>query len=137
MLGGHRRDEPVEAGLAGELRVERRGDDVALADGDDPAVVEAGEDVDVGAGPLDDRGPDEHGVDRRVAEDRHVELGLERVELAAERVALDGHVEQRQDRRLAAGDLARQDDHPGARPEDRGARGRRGRGSARGGPSAR
>ena len=58
-------------------------------------------------------------VDRRPAEDRDLELRLERVELAPEGVALDGHVEERQDRRLAAGDLGGQDDHPGARPEDR------------------
>ena len=76
-------------------------------------------------------------VDRLVAEDRDRQLGLERVELAPERVALDGHVEERQDRRLAAGDLAGQHDHPGARPEDRRAASRRGRGSARAGPSAR
>ena len=57
VLGGHRGDEPVEPRLAGELGVERGGDDVALADGDDPAVVEAGEDVDAGAGPLDRSGP--------------------------------------------------------------------------------
>ena len=68
---------------------------------------------------LDHGGPDEHRVDRRVAEDRHAELRLERVELAAERVALHAHVEQRQDRLLAALDLLAQHDHPGARPEQR------------------
>ena len=94
------------------------GDDVPLADGHDPAVVQPREDVDAGAGPLDDRGADEHGVDRPSAEDVDVEVGLERLELSPERIALDGHVEQRQDRLLAAGDLAREDDHPGARPED-------------------
>ena len=119
VLGGHRRDEPMEARLAGELGVERGGDDVALPDGHDPAVVEPGQDVDLGAGPLDDRGADEDAMDRRAAEDRDVELRLERVELAPERIALDGHVEERQDRRLAAGDLGGQHDHPGTRPEDR------------------
>ena len=68
---------------------------------------------------LDDRRPDEHGVHRLVAEQRHHELRLERVELAPERVALDGDVEQRQDRLLVAGDLLRQHDHPGAGPEQR------------------
>ena len=42
VLGRHRRHQAVEARLAGELRVERGRDDVALADGDDPAVVERG-----------------------------------------------------------------------------------------------
>ena len=36
----------------------------------------------------------------------HVELALERVELAPERVAPDRDVEQRQDRLVAVGDLA-------------------------------
>ena len=49
VLGGHGRHQAVEARLAGELGVERGGDDVALADGDDPPVVEPGEDVDVRA----------------------------------------------------------------------------------------
>ena len=120
VLGGHRRDEPMEARLAGELGVERGGDDVA-AGGRRRSGRHRG-------GPgrprlrpsaLDDRGADEDGVDRRVTEDRDLQLGLERVELAAERVPLDGDVEQRQDRFFAAGDLVRQDDHPGARPEDR------------------
>src|SRR6266850_490016 len=48
VLRGHRRQEPVEARFAGELRMERGREDVPLADGDDPAVVEAGEDVDIG-----------------------------------------------------------------------------------------
>src|SRR6266540_3571340 len=50
-LGGPREvDEPaVQADLAAELGVERGGEQVALADGDDPAV-ELGEHLDVGAG---------------------------------------------------------------------------------------
>ena len=47
VLLGHRRDQPVEARLPGELGMERRGDDVPLADRHDPAVVEARQDVDV------------------------------------------------------------------------------------------
>jgi hypothetical protein len=73
----------------------------------------------VGYGPLDDRGADEHGMDRSIAEDIDRDLRFEGVELSTERVALDRHVEQGQDRRLAAGDVAAEDDHPGARPEDR------------------
>src|SRR5436305_9900652 len=44
VLGGHGRDQAVEARLACELGVERGRDDVALADGDDAAVIEAGHD---------------------------------------------------------------------------------------------
>ena len=87
----------MEAGLAGELGMERRGDHVALADRDDPAVIESGEDVDVGPDALDDRRADEDGVDRRVAQDGHRSVGLEGVQLAPEGVALDGHVEERED----------------------------------------
>ena len=89
------------------------------ADGHDPAVVEAGEDVHPGTDVLDDRGPDEDRMDRPLAEDGHVEIGLERVELAAEGVPLHHDVQERQDRLLVADDRATEDDHPGAGPEDR------------------
>src|SRR4051794_14198249 len=121
MLGRHRREEPVEARLAGHLRMEGGGEDVPLADRDDPAVLELGQDVDVGTRSLDDRRSDEDRVDGLVAEERHRHVGLERVELASEGVAADGDVEQRQDRIVAIGDLAREDDHPGTGPEHRGA----------------
>ena len=62
VLGRHRRHETVEAGLAGQLRMECRGDHVALADGHDPAIFEPGEDVDAGTGSLDYRGADEDAV---------------------------------------------------------------------------
>src|SRR6478735_5714116 len=84
VLRGHRCDEPVEARLARELGVERGRDDVLLADRDDPPVVEARDDVHVRPDRLDHGGADEHRVDGRVAEQRHRQLGLERVELAAE-----------------------------------------------------
>src|SRR3954452_13603293 len=111
----------METRLAGELGVERRGDDIALADGHDAAVIETCQDVDVRPRPIDDRRADEDRMDGRVTQDRDVELRLERVELTPERVALDGDVNQREDRRLAACDLAREDDHPGTGPEDRSA----------------
>ena len=60
----------MEPRLAGELRVESRGDHVPLTDRDDPAVLETGQDVDVRADVVDDRRPDEDRVDRPVAEDR-------------------------------------------------------------------
>src|SRR4051794_37307285 len=89
MFGCHRGQQPVEARLAGELGVERGGDEVSLADGDDATVVEPGEDVDAGAGPVDDRGADEDAVDPGVADQRHGQVRLERVELTPEGVALD------------------------------------------------
>jgi hypothetical protein len=46
----------VDARVAGELRVEGRGQDVALAD-EDGRAVHAGEDLDVGPGPAQLRGP--------------------------------------------------------------------------------
>src|SRR5258706_4378402 len=119
VLARHGRDEAVEAGFSRELRVERGRHDVSLAYGDDPAVVEAGEDVDVRPGPLDDRRPDEDAVDRLIAKHGNGQVGLERIELTPEGVALDGHIEQRQDRRFAAGDLAGKDDHARACPEER------------------
>src|SRR5947207_13675883 len=100
--------------------MERRSQDVLLPDRDDSAVVEARQDVDVGPGPLDDRRPDEHAVNRLVAEDRNLQVRFEGVELAAERVARDTDVQERQHRSLIAFDLAREDDHPGARPKQRG-----------------
>ena len=124
VLGGHRRHESMEARLAGQLRMERRGDDVALADGDDPAVVQPGEDVDVRTDPVDDRRPDEDAVDRSVAEDRDGDLALERVQLPTEGVPLDRDVEEREDGLLAADDVAGEQDHPGAGAEHRRAGGR-------------
>ena len=77
------------------------------------------QDVHVRSRALDHGRPDEHRVHGRVAQERHGQLRLERLQLPPERVALHGHVQQRQDGLLVAGDLARQDDHPRARPEQR------------------
>src|SRR4051794_33016361 len=126
VLARHRRYQAMETRLAGKLRMEGRGEHVSLSDGNDPAVIETSEDIDVGTDRFDDRRPDEDGVDRAVAEHRDAEVGLERVELSAEGVPLDADIEERQDGRLATDDLTRQDDHPGACPEEWGA----GRGQA-------
>ena len=119
VLAGHRCDETMEAGFAREFRMEGGRHDIALADGNDPAVVEPGKDVDVRAGSLDDGRPDENAVDGLIAEDGNGQLGFERVELPPEGVALDGHVEERQDRRFAADNLPGENDHARARPEER------------------
>ena len=99
--------------------MERGRDDVLLAHGDNPAILEACQDIDAFAGGFDDRRADEDGVDRPVAKDRNGQLDLERIELAPEGVALHRHVQQRQDRLLAALDRLRQHDHSRARPEQR------------------
>ncbi|MBF8291141.1 MAG: hypothetical protein HW391_2109 [Chloroflexi bacterium] len=119
MLGGHRRHEAMEAGLAGELRMERCGHDVPLADGHDPTVVQRREDVHARPGPLDDRCPNEHAVDGLIAKDRDAQIRLEGVELPTEGVAPDIDVEQWEDRLVAVQDPARQEDHPGAGAEHR------------------
>src|SRR6266702_1012478 len=69
VLARHRGNETMEARLAGQFRVERRGEHISFANGYDPAIVQARQDVNVWSGSLDDRGADEHAVDRLVAED--------------------------------------------------------------------
>src|SRR3954447_14334134 len=120
MLGRHRRDEPMETRLAGELGMEGGRDDVSLAHRDDASVFEAGKHVDSRPGPIDDRSPDEHGMNRLVTEERHRQLRLEGIELAPEGIALDADIQQRQDRLVATADVPGHDDHPGTRPEQRG-----------------
>ena len=112
----------MEAGFARQLGMERGGDDVALADGDDPSVSQPGEHVDPRPDVIDDGCADEHAVDWHVAEQRHRDVGLERLTLAPEGIALHADVEQRQDRLVPVGDATREEDHPGAGPEDRRAR---------------
>ena len=73
--------------------MERDGDYVALANGHDALVREPGQNLDAGAQALDYRSADEDGVDRSIAQDRHRQVRLERVELSAEGVPLDRHVE--------------------------------------------
>jgi hypothetical protein len=116
---GHGGDQAVDARLAGQLRMERDGDDIALPDRHDALVGQPGQNLYAGSHALDYGGSDEDRVHRAVAHDRHQQVGLERVELAPEGVALDGHVEQREDGLLAAGDLLGDDDHSGAGAEDR------------------
>ena len=111
----------MDAGFAGQLRVERDGDDIALPHRHDPLIGQSSQNLYTGSHALDYGGSDEDRVDRPVAQDRHRQIGLERVELAAEGVALDRHVDQREDGLLAAGDLLGDDDHARARAQNRGA----------------
>src|SRR3989442_15564133 len=84
VLARHRGDEAMEARLAGQFRVERRGEHISFANGYDPAIVQARQDVNVWSGSLDDRGADEHAVDRLGAADGKCQLGPEPGEPAPE-----------------------------------------------------
>ena len=79
--------------LSGDFGVERRPEKLLAADGDDPAVLQPSQRLDPRPDLLDERGADEHRVHRRFAEDGHIEVRLERVELAAERVPPNDDVE--------------------------------------------
>src|SRR5688572_22425182 len=82
-------------------------------------AVDLGEDLDVGAGALDERRPDEHGGDGPAVDAGDVEVGLEAVDLATERVATDGDVDGAEAPLVGAAveDLAAEEDHPRARAE--------------------
>src|SRR5918995_4429914 len=119
-------EQAMHTQVAGELGVEGRREQRTLPDSDDPTGGRAGgraggdsrEDVDAGAGFLDPRRPDEHGVQRGpVAEHADVEIGLERLDLPAERVAPDGYVQSAKGAlvRGAVDDPIREHDHAGAR----------------------
>src|SRR6185437_7694109 len=71
----HREQQLMKPGLAGELRVKRDGQDIALPDGDRVAV-DRGEDFDVLPVLGHPRRPDEHGADRVSAHTIDVEVGL-------------------------------------------------------------
>ena len=80
----------------------------------------AAQHLDAGADALDQRGPDEHGVER-VVEPGDVEVGLEAVDLAAVAVAAHGDVDGAEAALVgpAVEDLGGQQDHPGAGAEHR------------------
>ena len=90
-----------------------------MPDGDDPIVV-LGEHIDVGPGPLDPRGADEHRVERvAVLVVSQRDVPLEGVDLPPERVAAHGHVDAAE-RLLALHAILEpvgKHDHPGAGPE--------------------
>src|SRR4051794_14469330 len=117
-------EQLVEARVAGHLRVEGRGEQVALTDRDDPTRGRTGghgrDHLDVRTHILHPGRADEHRVEGAL-QLRHVEVGLEGVDLPAEGVAADDHVEAA-DRLLVRGatlDPVGQQDHPGAGAEHR------------------
>jgi len=86
----------MESVVASDLRVERRGQQRALLHGDDAAVVETSENVDIGAHTLDHGRTNEHGMHRRPAQRRNVKVGLEGFKLRAEGVSAHNDIEPSQ-----------------------------------------
>src|SRR3954447_7544469 len=101
----------VDAAVVGELGVEGDREQRPLAGGDRVAV-DGGEDLDRRPVLRDPRRADEHGADGRALDPGELEVGLEGVQLAAERVALGDDVHEPEM-------LAVEHDQPGARAEDR------------------
>ncbi len=87
-----REEQLVDTSVVGELGMEGRHQHVTLA-AQDRLVAHRGEDLDVGAGLVDDRRPDEHRGERLV-ETGDVEVGFEGVTLATERVASHGQIDR-------------------------------------------
>src|SRR3546814_5496584 len=76
----------VESEVVGELRVEGGDDDVALP-AEHGVGIDRREHLDAGPRALDEGSPDEHGSERIAVDPVDLEVGLERVDLAAEGVA--------------------------------------------------
>src|SRR3954447_21395892 len=120
----HFHEQLVHPVVACDLGVERSGQQVRLPDGDDPTDCltrgDPGDDLDVLPHLLHPRRSDEHRVEPLV-EVAHVQIGLERVHLAAEGFAADHDVEPADgllssDARL---DVVGEHDHPGTGAECR------------------
>ncbi len=111
-------EEPVDALVFGQFRMERRRKQVPLSRHDD-ATVAGGQRLNVGTCRLDPRGPDEDAPERPRSKHRHAQVGLEAVDLASERVAPGDDVHKTEQR--LAGELHRfacDEDEPRARPVD-------------------
>src|SRR5690606_13871253 len=111
----------VQPHVTRDLRMERRGDDVALTYRDDPTGgrprTHGGEHLDAWPGLLDPRRTDEHRMERPARDALDLEIGLEGVDLPAEGVAAHRDVE-RTERALPLGGVeqpAGEQDHPRAR----------------------
>src|SRR5215218_8152561 len=116
-----RHEELVHPSVARDLRVERRGQQRALANGDDPTVgraaFDASEHLHGRPDLLDPRCPDEDAVDGPLVQAGHPHVALEGGHLPAEGVAPHGHVDAAEGLLVRRGvqDAVGQQDHPGAR----------------------
>ncbi len=108
-------EELMETRIVGHLGVEAQTDVGSLHDRD-RVIVEAGDNLNLGTGMLDERSPDEDRVERSDAQglDRHV--GLEGLDLPPVAVAPDPDIEGPEGDLVspAVEDLAAQEDQPGA-----------------------
>src|SRR6478672_11007448 len=88
-------EQLVHPPVTRDLRVERRGQQRALANGHDPtrglALLHGGEHLDARPDVLDPGRPDEHPVHRAALDTGHLDVALERRDLPAERVAAHRH----------------------------------------------
>ena len=117
----HPAEVPVDGQVAGELGVEGRDEDRALAR-EDRVVPVAGQHLDPGADAPDPRCADEDHAERLVvAAERRPCLRLEGLPLPAVAVALHGHVDQPEGGLTRAFDLPGEHDQAGARAEQRSA----------------
>src|SRR5262245_44991346 len=100
--------------------MERRHQHATLA-AQDGSAIDRGQDVDLVADGLHHWRTDEHGMQGTVAESRYVEVGLERVDLAAEGIAADGDVDGVEAALVTSPieDLAAEQDHAGTGAERR------------------
>src|SRR6266571_3597518 len=115
----------MHAQVTGELRVEGGREQIALPNRDNPTFRNGSlrcahrypaEHLDGGTDPLHPGGPDEHGVERPPGYPVEGQVGLERVDLPAERVAPYRHVDPAEGLLVGAAveDLGGQHDHAGA-----------------------
>src|SRR5262245_23407900 len=107
----------METSLPGQLRMEGGSHDLALLDRYHAAVIQLGDNFDVWADTFDDRRTDEDRVDLAIAEDWHVELRFEAVQLSTKGIALHGYVEQWEDWLVTITDVLAEQDHAGAGAE--------------------
>src|SRR3954464_6173357 len=116
----HVDEQGVHAVVAGQFRVERRGERVALTHGDDVALV-LGEYLGLGTHGLDPGGADENALYRIALDTLHVDRRFEGLVLTSEGVAAHDHVDAT-DRLLARArveDLVGQHDQARAGAVDR------------------
>ncbi len=106
----------VQAGVVRELGVKRGDQHPSLTSGDGMPLP-GGQHLDLRAGALDPRSPDEHGADRIAAEVRDAHIGLEAPDLPPERDTADLDVDEPEGRRKTLDGRSRDHDEAGTRAE--------------------